>query len=122
MANIGASLYLTAAIAILTVVHAATAQINPFSRNQLITDEDLQLIDVASRKLYQVDSPQLGATEQWSNPNSGNMGTVTLTQVFEQDGMPCRKLLHRITVKGEQEPAMFVFNRCRVGSGEWKLL
>jgi surface antigen len=122
MANIRASLYLTAAISILTAAHTATAQINPFSRNRLITDDDLQLIEAASSKLYKVDSPQLGTTEQWSNSNSGNAGSVTLTQVFEQDGMPCRKLLHRITVKGEQEPAMFVFNRCRVKSGEWKLL
>jgi surface antigen len=118
-----ASLRLIAALSLLTVAAPATAQINPFSRYQNnITNEDLRLIEAASTKLYKTDSPQVGATERWNNPNTGNSGTVTLTQVFEKDGMPCRKLRHRITVKGEKDPAVYIFNRCRVKSGEWKLL
>jgi surface antigen len=122
MAKIRASLYLVAAISILTVTAPASAQINPFSRDQRITPEDLQLIESASLKLYKTDSPKVGAAERWSNPKSGNAGTVTLTQIFEKDGMPCRKLRHRITPKGEKEPATYIFNRCRVKGGDWKLL
>jgi surface antigen len=122
MANTRALLYLTAAFCISTLAAPAIAQINPFSRNQSITNEDLKLIESASVKLYKVDSPKVGAAERWDNPNSGNSGTVTLTQLFEKDGMPCRKLRHRIAVKGQKEPVIYIFNRCRVKSGEWKLL
>jgi surface antigen len=122
MTNDRAASYLIAAISILTVAAPATAQINPFGHDQRITHEDLELIESASAKLYQTDSPQVGASERWSNSNSGNAGTVMLTEVFEKDGMPCRKLRHRIVFEGEKEPAIVIFNRCRVKSGEWKLL
>jgi hypothetical protein len=36
--------------------------------------------------------------------------------------MPCRKLRHRIAVKDMKDPLIYIFNRCRVKSGEWKLL
>jgi surface antigen len=123
MANIGASICFTAAIAILTMTTPASAQINPFGRyEQPITDDDLKLIEAASTKLYKTDNPQVGASEKWSNPSTGNAGTVTLTQIYEKDGMPCRKLRHRITAKGDKDPTVYIFSRCRVKSGEWKLL
>jgi surface antigen len=122
MTNIRAASYLIAALSILAAAAPATAQINPFSSSQRITHEDLQAIESASAKVYKTDSPQIGAAEPWSNPASGNAGTVTLTQVFEKDGMPCRELRHSILFNGETEPAIFNFSRCRVQNGEWKLL
>ena len=122
MANVTASLKLAAAILIVAIAVPATAQINPFGRYQRLTEEDMRLIESASAKLYTSDSPKVGSAERWSNPSSGNAGTVTLSQIFEKDGMPCRKLRHSIMVSGEKEPAIFIFDRCRVASGEWKLL
>lgn len=122
MATMCASLRLIAALALLAVAAPATAQINPFGRYQSVSQEDLQIIEAAAAKLYKTDSPNVGATEQWSNPNTGSSGTVTLTQVFDKDGMPCRKLRHRITTKDDKDPKTYIFNRCRVKSGEWKLL
>jgi surface antigen len=122
MANIGVSMCFTAAIAILAMTAPASAQINPFSRYQSVSGEDLNLIEAASEKLYKTDTPRVGATERWSNPNTGSSGTVTLTQIYQKDGMPCRKLRHRITVQGDTDPMTYIFSRCRVKSGDWKLL
>jgi surface antigen len=113
-------LLLLAALLAIGVAAPASAQINPFGRDQRITNEDLQLIDAASSKLYKTETPQLGAAERWSNPTTGNSGTVTLTQIFEKSGMPCRKLRHSIRVKGAKDPVVYIFDRCRVKSGEWK--
>ena len=113
-----------AAAAILVLSSSAFAQINPFARSSGgdITGDDLKLIDAASSKLYKTDNPKVGASEKWSNPTTGNSGTVSLVQVFEKDGMPCRKLRHSIAVKGNKDPQIYIFNRCRVKSGEWKWL
>jgi surface antigen len=113
-----------AALTVLVVSSSASAQINPFGRpsGERVTKEDLQLIDAASSKLYKTDNPQVGASERWSNPDTGNSGTVALVQVFDKDGMPCRKLRHQIKLKGAKDPQIYIFNRCRVKSGEWKWL
>jgi surface antigen len=109
---------------ILLLDASAFAQVNPFGRASggRITNDDLHLIEAAASKLYKADNPQVGASEKWNNPTTGNAGTVSLTQVFEKDGMPCRKLRHRIAVKGAKDPLIYIFNRCRVKSGDWKLL
>jgi surface antigen len=102
---------------------AALAQINPFARGDSgVTRDDAKFIEEASSKIYKADNPQVGATEKWSNPGTGNSGTVSLIQLYEKDGMPCRKLRHRISTKGSKDPQIYIFSRCRVKSGEWKLL
>ena len=113
-----------AAVAVLSLGAPAFAQINPFARGSggSVTGDDLKLIDAASSKLYKTDNPQVGASEKWSNPTTGNAGTVSLTQIFEKDGMPCRKLRHSIKLAGTKDSQIYIFNRCRVKSGEWKLL
>lgn len=102
---------------------SAIAQINPFARSGSgISNDDAKYIEAASSKIYKADDPQVGAIEKWNNPGTGNSGTVSLIQLYEKDGMPCRKLRHRISVKGHKDPQVYIFSRCRVKSGEWKLL
>jgi surface antigen len=120
MATLKTSMLLLAALLAIGLAVPASAQINPFGRDQRITNEDLRLIDAASAKLYKTETPQVGAVERWTNPATGNSGTVTLTQIFEKSGMPCRKLRHSIRVKGAKDPVIYIFDRCRVKSGEWK--
>lgn len=112
-----------AIVSALALISPASAQINPFARGGSgISNDDAKYIEQASSKLYKTDNPVVGASEKWSNPGTGNSGTVTLTQVYEKDGMPCRKLRHRISLKGQKDPQVYIFSRCRVKSGEWKLL
>ena len=99
---------------------SAVAQINPFGRSGSVSGDDTKYIEAASSKIYKADNPQVGAVEKWSNPATGNSGTVSLIQVFEKDGMPCRKLRHNIRVHDQKDPVVYIFSRCRVKSGEWK--
>jgi surface antigen len=124
MVMMRAALCALAVASIFVFESSASAQINPFARSSggSVTKDDLQFIEAASSKLYKTDNPQVGATERWSNPATGNAGTVSLVQVFEKDGMPCRKLRHSIAIKGSKDPQIYIFNRCRVQSGEWKFL
>ena len=126
MTEVKAALRMLAAVSVLATGAPVFAQgISPFGRysaTEHITTEDRRIMESLSAKLYQADNPQIGATEHWSNPKSGNSGTVSLIEVFEKDGMPCRKMRHRITIKGMKDPMIFVFNRCRLQSGEWKVM
>lgn len=111
------------ATAMIAVGASAVAQINPFGHSGgSVSKDDTKYIEAASSKIYKADNPQIGATEKWSNPATGNSGTVSLMQVFEKDGMPCRKLRHNIKIQGQKDPVVYIFSRCRMKSGEWKWL
>ena len=86
-----------------------------------MTREDIDIVTAASAKLYSAEGAAVGNTETWSNPKTGNSGTITVTRVFENKGMPCRQVTHKIKAGGRSEQT-YVFNRCRVPTGEWKLL
>src|SRR4051794_22363924 len=98
MATMRAASYALAVVCALVLGTAAFAQINPFGRSGSggLTADDLELLEAAASKLYTADNPRVGATESWTNPNTGDTGTVSLIEVFEKDGMPCRKLRHNI--------------------------
>ncbi len=106
------------------IASAAAAQINPFGHHSVdrLTAEDRQLAEQASAKLYQAPAPQIGASESWNNPSTGNHGTVALIGVREHQGLPCRTLRHRLEIQGVAKPIEFVLNRCRTGDGQWKIL
>ena len=101
----------------------ARAQLNPFSRAGFdLSQEDIDLLTAAARKLYVGETASVGALESWSNEQSGNAGTVQLIGTFEHQGLPCRRLQHDITVKNVDNPFRFIFDRCKTANGEWKLL
>jgi surface antigen len=98
--------------------------LNPMGTGMMpdsLTHDDVTAATEASAKLYTPEKVTVGAAERWSNPKSGNSGVVTLVRVFERDGMPCREILHRIKLAREGEQ-VYHFNRCRIATGEWKLV
>jgi surface antigen len=76
-------------------------------------------LNEASAKLN--DHVPVGTMERWENPQSGNRGTVALIGTAEKDGHPCLKIRHNIKIKGVAEPKVYIFNRCRMPDGSWKL-
>jgi surface antigen len=103
----------------------ASAQLtSPFGRESIdhVTDEDRRLAEEASAKIYKPSSPQIGTSESWDNPATGNHGTVTLVRFREYQGLPCRTLRHIIYVKDRDRQFEFVIDRCRTSDGQWKLL
>jgi len=101
----------------------AQAQLNPFTRAGFeLSQEDLDMLGAAARKLYVDESAAVGTVETWSNPKTGNTGSVQLIGTFEYKGLPCRRLQHDIKIKDVANPFRYLFDRCKTPSGEWKLL
>jgi surface antigen len=99
------------------------AQLNPFTRAGFeLSPEDIEMLRDAAQRLYIDESVAVGTVETWSNPKSGNTGSVQLIGTFEHKGLPCRRLQHDIKVKDVANPFRYIFDRCKVPSGEWKLL
>lgn len=110
-----------AILALVTLVPLANAA-DPLRRyGPDLVDSDWALVRAAAEKLYLTEAVENGATEAWSNPKSGNQGTVTLVGKHEFQDMPCRRLQHDITVKRTPDRYRFVVDRCRTPEGEWKI-
>ena len=90
-------------------------------REEGLSREDLSSMEEASKSLYAAATPKVGATASWKGEKTGNSGTVKLVQVYQYQGMPCRKLEHTIKVKDESGTRNFEADRCQVAGGEWKL-
>lgn len=114
---------LTIVVAVAALAVPAHAQLNPFRRSGFdVSDADVALAGAAAAKLYQGEQAVLGDIERWSNAESGNQGTVRLVNIFTHDELPCRRLQHDIKLANVGTPFRYIFDRCRVPSGEWKLL
>ncbi|MEA2782109.1 MAG: hypothetical protein QOK29_3653 [Rhodospirillaceae bacterium] len=105
--------------------HAAI--MNPFGPLGLpLTKEDFSKMNAAVTPLLDEDSLALGTTREWSNPKSGNSGTVTLISRFETNfegrKLPCRKIRYHFSIRNIADPYNLEINRCRVEDGSWKIL
>lgn len=79
--------------------------------------EDTELFLAAVRQA--VERPD-GSTVKWSNPDTGNHGTVTPLRSGERDGRPCRLLeIENITGRGRTNTLRYLF--CRQPGGSWKV-
>jgi surface antigen len=62
-----------------------------------------------------------GESKSWSNPDSGNSGSVTPTRTTYNDaGQPCREFQQVITVGGRTETAYGT--ACRDANGDWRIV
>ena len=114
---------LAAALLVATLAVPAQAQLSPFKRSGFeLSQGDLEILGAAAQKLYLDESVPVGTVETWSNPDSGNTGSVQLIGTFEHQGLPCRRLQHDIKIKDVADPFRYIFDRCKTSSGEWKLL
>jgi surface antigen len=109
---------------LLAVPVAAQAQTNPFRSSRIgtgLTNEDRAEMSAAGRRLYDQPTVADGASDQWSNPKSGNGGTITVLQSFEKSDMTCRKMRYVIHLAKRTGPRTYTVNWCKTASGEWKL-
>ena len=59
-----------------------------------------------------------GSTSSWSNPDSGNSGTVTPQQQFtNNNGRPCREFQQSVNVDGKTETGYGT--ACQQADGSW---
>ena len=117
-----AILFVTALI-VLATAGSRTYAADPFRGSGFVLGEsDLALVKTAAGKLYMTDDVEVGAVEEWANPETGSHGTVKLTRKHEYKGLPCRELQHEIELKGTNSPYRFALDRCKTDEGEWKIL
>ncbi len=66
-------------------------------------------------------SSPAGTTSKWTNPDSGNSGTVTPQQQFtSKDGKECREFQQTVTVEKQTQTAYGT--ACRQPDGTWKVV
>jgi surface antigen len=98
------------------------AQVNPFRNSRIgLNDADLQAMNAAAARLYQQSTVSIGATDSWSNPNSGNGGLITVLQSFTKSGMPCRKVRYDIHLRTRRGTRSYTLNWCKTAGGAWKI-
>jgi len=116
------ALAITAAIGI----QAAHAQINPFGKWAQVgyTKEDSEMNQAAMASLYEKPDVKVGEKASWRNPASGNGGTNSVTKVYKYKDMPCVDLTSSFELKDSQDKSKkeLKTTRCKVASGEWKVL
>jgi len=83
-------------------------------------------LDDADKKQMQstaqtsLENNQTGQTASWSNPDSGNRGTVTPTKTYQTAaGQNCREYRQTVTVDGKTEEAWST--ACRQPDGTWEI-
>jgi len=112
---------LAAALAMISAIVASDArgQMNPLRALELSAG-DLELLTTTADRLY--EAGRLGAVETWSNPESGNSGTVEILEVFEREGLPCRRVEHVVKIDRDPVPKRLILASCRVPDGRWLLV
>ena len=112
---------LVAMIAVGAVTGPAAAQINPFRNysGPVLSKADITAGREAAARLLEAPSPQVGASEAWTGPTSGNTGTLTIERIYQQHGNDCRALRSLVHYRNGRERS-FLLNSCKVG-GQWRL-
>ena len=68
-----------------------------------------------------LETAPTGTTSTWQNPDSGNRGTITPTQTYQQnDGTYCREFQQTVTVGGQTQEAYGT--ACRMPDGSWQII
>ena len=92
---------------------------NPL-RQLPLTQEDLAAVGEVVGRL--TEEERIGEATAWSNPESGNSGTATLLELFEENGYRCRRVAHEVKIRGRADTTQLQFKTCLDPSDDtWKL-
>jgi surface antigen len=81
--------------------------------------KDRQLAAQAATGAFEANRTGQAAT--WTNPDSGNSGTITPTRTFQQaDGQYCREFQQEIVVGGQTQQGFGT--ACRQRDGSWQIV
>jgi len=87
-----------------------------------MTDEDISRMRAARNQLLEIDSPAIGQSVTWSNPQSGARGSIKMEGLLQARGLPCRQLRFVIAVRGATSTVDIGQQICRMPDGTWKFL
>jgi hypothetical protein len=87
--------------------------------NITLTQGDLDLIHRTVDT--EVHGKPVGTTASWSNPETGNAGTIKLLRKFRKGNLHCEQVAYMLTTtKKVVEPEHYVFTSCSTPAG-WKI-
>jgi surface antigen len=105
----------------LMLAGTAQAQLLPtWETNITLTKQDLEMIHNAVTG--QIHGKPVGTTASWSNPASGNSGTVRLAKKLVQNNQKCEEIEYIVRSGGT--PAYsehYHFTSCLQPDGTWKI-
>jgi surface antigen len=91
-----------------------------FESNIELTKQDLKIVHRTVDQ--QVHGKPAGTTASWSNPDSGNFGTVKLLKSYTLNGRSCETVEYTLaTRRMAVPPEHYVLNSCRQPDGKWKI-
>ena len=78
-------------------------------------------LEYANRANQQAQAAPIGQNIQWSNPSSGNYGTITpVREGSDTSGAYCREFQQTVSIGGKAESAYGT--ACRQPDGTWKVI
>lgn len=85
-----------------------------------LTPSDMALMKAIGPRLYRRDDALKGASESWSNPETGHNGTITVLDVFERGAQPCRLVRYDLAFP-DSMPASYKIVWCLQPGEGWKI-
>jgi hypothetical protein len=79
------------------------------------------MLDEAAEHLNRAQPVHVGNRRDWSNPESGNSGHLTVTSTFNFGGQPCHSLRYDLLFKAPRPKEIYAIDWCRTATGEWKI-
>jgi len=87
--------------------------------NITLRQDDLDLIHRTVDT--QIHGKPVGTTAVWSNPDTGNAGTIELVNKFKKGNLTCEQVAYTLTTtKKAVEPEHYAFNSCLTPEG-WRI-
>lgn len=105
-----------------TVGIAAGTLLGAFIGNQIGASLDRADQAYYSRTVTSaLESNKTNTSSSWTNPDSGNSGTITPTKTYTaSSGQPCREFSQTVSIGGKSQQAYGT--ACRQGDGSWKIV
>ena len=89
--------------------------------NTILTADDLDMIRTTVQR--NVHGKRADTVATWTNPASGNSGTITLLRKFAWRGLGCEQIEYQIrSGRAATRPERYVFRSCQMPDGSWKLV
>ena len=60
-----------------------------------------------------------GESRPWSNPQTGNSGTITVLRSYRRGNLPCRDA--EVNSKLNDRSVVYVLPLCQIADGSWKI-
>jgi hypothetical protein len=85
-----------------------------------LSQADMDMIKATLAR--QIHGKAVGTSASWSNPASGNSGTITLVKTFVRNGLRCEQIDYRLISSGAGRPYDdYTLTSCQLADGTWKL-